>query len=166
MLPKIKVFRWRIGHDILPTYDNIARIHQNFSTTCTRCKNNAKTLLHAMKEYPKAREVLIIGGLYKRLLEGRYKRCIDWLEDALRVLESKLLQIFYSFLELLEQQEQNGIPGQGRPCYGGVGEGADGCVGYEVIVRNVDGFVLGDCYGFANKTLDVTWVEFEALSWA
>ncbi|KAK5775010.1 hypothetical protein PVK06_042877 [Gossypium arboreum] len=40
----------------------------------------------------------------------------------------------------------------------------DGCVGYGVIVRDVDGFVLGGCYGFAYKTLDVIWAELEALS--
>ncbi|MBA0552382.1 hypothetical protein Golob_023198, partial [Gossypium lobatum] len=53
MLPKIKVFSWRIGHDILPTYINIARIRQNFSTTYPRCKNGDETLLHALKECSK-----------------------------------------------------------------------------------------------------------------
>ncbi|KAG8483709.1 hypothetical protein CXB51_022474 [Gossypium anomalum] len=89
MLPKIKVFSWRIGHDILPTYANIARIRHNFSTTCPRCKNNEESLIHALKECPKVRETLTIGGFNNRFLDGSYSRCIDWLEDILRELDSK-----------------------------------------------------------------------------
>ncbi|KAH1056918.1 hypothetical protein J1N35_034983 [Gossypium stocksii] len=53
MLPKIKVFSWRIVHDILPTYDNIARIRQNFSTTSPRCKNNAETFASRFERRPR-----------------------------------------------------------------------------------------------------------------
>ncbi|MBA0777798.1 hypothetical protein Gotri_005771 [Gossypium trilobum] len=98
MLPKIKVFSWRIGHNILPTYANIARIHHNFSTTCPRCKNNEENLIHALKECLKVRETLIIGGLNNRLLDGNYVRCIDWLEDILRELDSKAAADFFTLL--------------------------------------------------------------------
>ncbi|KAK5784410.1 hypothetical protein PVK06_038933 [Gossypium arboreum] len=53
MLPKIKVFCWRIGHDILPTYENIARIRPNFSSKCPRCKSEVETWIHTMKDCPK-----------------------------------------------------------------------------------------------------------------
>ncbi|MBA0662057.1 hypothetical protein Goklo_006255 [Gossypium klotzschianum] len=98
MLPKIKVFSWRIGHNILPTYANIARIHHNFSTTCPRCKNNVENLIHALKECLKVRETLIIGCLNNRLLDGNYVRCIDWLKDILRELDSKAAADFFTLL--------------------------------------------------------------------
>ncbi|KAA3486818.1 zf-RVT domain-containing protein [Gossypium australe] len=88
MLPKIKVFSWRLGHDHLPAYDNIARIRQNFSNTCPRCKNSAETIIHVMKDCPVSREILTLGGLNNRLTEGIYDRCIDWLEDVLRLSQT------------------------------------------------------------------------------
>ncbi|MBA0694140.1 hypothetical protein Goari_004462, partial [Gossypium aridum] len=51
--------------------------------------NNEENLIHALKECLKVRETLIIGGLKNRLLDGNYVRCIDWLEDILRELDSK-----------------------------------------------------------------------------
>ncbi|KAH1091667.1 hypothetical protein J1N35_018924 [Gossypium stocksii] len=93
MLPKIKVFSWRIGQNILPTFDNIARLRQDFNNFCPRCNRGEETLIHAMKNYPKAREILAAGGLNNRLLEGDHKNCIDWLEDVFRELD-KQQQIF------------------------------------------------------------------------
>ncbi|XP_017624865.1 uncharacterized protein LOC108468496 [Gossypium arboreum] len=98
MLPKIKVFRWRIGLDILPTYVNIGHIRHNFSTTFLRCKNNEESLIHALKKCPKVCETLIIGGLNNRLLDGNYVRCTDWLEDILRELDSNTAADFFTLL--------------------------------------------------------------------
>ncbi|KAA3461847.1 reverse transcriptase [Gossypium australe] len=42
-----------------------------------------------MKDYPKAREILVTGGLNNRLLNEDYNNCIDWLEDVFRVLDNK-----------------------------------------------------------------------------
>ncbi|KAK5845498.1 hypothetical protein PVK06_001688 [Gossypium arboreum] len=39
----------------------------------------------------------------------------------------------------------------------------NGNVGYGAIARNHDGFVIGGCYSFANKSQDVNWAEFEAF---
>ncbi|KAA3461846.1 reverse transcriptase [Gossypium australe] len=36
MLPKIKIFSWRINHNIFPTFDNVARIRQGFNNICPR----------------------------------------------------------------------------------------------------------------------------------
>ncbi|KAG8472448.1 hypothetical protein CXB51_035356 [Gossypium anomalum] len=98
MLPKIKVFSWRLGHDHLPSYDNIARIRQNFSNTCPRCKNSAETIIHVMKDCPVSREILTLGGLNNRLMEGIYDRYISWLEDVIRVLDAKATADFFTLL--------------------------------------------------------------------
>ncbi|XP_052886915.1 uncharacterized protein LOC128295389 [Gossypium arboreum] len=98
MLPKIKIFSWRIGHNILPTFDNIARIRQGFQNICPRCKDREETLIHAMKDCKKAREILAAGGLNNRLLTGEYTNCIDWLEDVFRVLDKKAAADFLTLL--------------------------------------------------------------------
>ncbi|KAK5786021.1 hypothetical protein PVK06_040646 [Gossypium arboreum] len=98
MLPKFKVFSWGICYYILPTYNNIARIRQEFLTTCPRCNSCKETLIHAMKDCPKVREILMIDGLNNRLIDGRYERCIDWLEDILRVLDKKATVDFFTLL--------------------------------------------------------------------
>ncbi|MBA0698001.1 hypothetical protein Goari_021514 [Gossypium aridum] len=94
MLPKIKVFSWRLGYDLLPTYDNIARIRQNFFNTCPRYNNSEETIIHVMKDCPVSHKILTLGGLNNKLLEGNYDCCIDWLENVLCVLDAKAADFF------------------------------------------------------------------------
>ncbi|XP_052477126.1 uncharacterized protein LOC128032555 [Gossypium raimondii] len=39
-----------------------------------------------------------------------------------------------------------------------------GCSGFGAVARDHDGFVLGGCYKFVVKSLDVIWAELEALN--
>ncbi|KAH1091388.1 hypothetical protein J1N35_018645 [Gossypium stocksii] len=98
MLPKIKVFSWRISHNILPTYDNTARICHKFSNVCPKCKNREETLIHAMKDYPMTHEILTLRGLNNKLLNESYKCYIDWLEDVLCKLDAKATADFFTLL--------------------------------------------------------------------
>ncbi|KAK5802262.1 hypothetical protein PVK06_029847 [Gossypium arboreum] len=77
MLPKICIFYWRVGHDILPTYEKISTICQEFKKECPKCN------------YPIASEILALGGLNNNLLVGDYAQCIDWVKDVMRVLDLK-----------------------------------------------------------------------------
>ncbi|MBA0756366.1 hypothetical protein Gogos_019913 [Gossypium gossypioides] len=94
----IYAINWRIGHNILPTFDNIARIRQGFNNTCPRCKNSEETLIHVMKDCPKAREILVAEGLNNSLLDRNYINCIDWLEDVFRELDNKAAADFLTLL--------------------------------------------------------------------
>ncbi|MBA0829243.1 hypothetical protein Goarm_013861, partial [Gossypium armourianum] len=46
----------------------------------------------ALKKCPKALAILALGGLDGQLLDNDYERCIDWLEDAMRVLDKKAFE--------------------------------------------------------------------------
>ncbi|KAK5846234.1 hypothetical protein PVK06_002510 [Gossypium arboreum] len=109
-----------------------------------------------MKECPKVREVLIIRGLNNRLLDSSYDRCIDWLEDTLCELDSKAVVDFFTLFWNCWNNKNKMVNVDAAIL--------DGCVGYRVIVRDANDFVLGGCYGFAYKTLNVIWEELEALS--
>lgn len=76
-LPKIKIFCWHLGHDILPTYEKISCIRREFNSLCPRCGREKETLIHALKDCPRDRAVLEYGGLNHKLLEGCYNRCVD-----------------------------------------------------------------------------------------
>ncbi|KAH1031536.1 hypothetical protein J1N35_043710 [Gossypium stocksii] len=39
-----------------------------------------------------------------------------------------------------------------------------GCSGFSAIARDQDCFVLGGCYNFAEKSMEVTWAELEAFT--
>lgn len=85
--PKIHIFPWRVGHDILPTNAKIATINKNFDRTCFHCGSAEESSIHALRDCPKARNMLMLEGLDARLIEKGWDRCIDWLEDALRYLD-------------------------------------------------------------------------------
>ncbi|KAK5775953.1 hypothetical protein PVK06_043909 [Gossypium arboreum] len=88
-LPKIHVFTWRVGHEILPTNENIASIRHSFDTRCRRCRAEIETLLHALKDCPTSRAVLALGGWSDSIISKKYDHCIDWLEDMIRVLDKR-----------------------------------------------------------------------------
>ncbi|MBA0577207.1 hypothetical protein Golob_028130 [Gossypium lobatum] len=98
MLPKIKVFSWRVGHEILHTYKKISLCQQNFVVKCPRCEAKEETFIHALKDCPSARAILTFGGLDNQLIKGNYSWCIDWLEDILRVMDLKAAADFFTLL--------------------------------------------------------------------
>ncbi|MBA0729068.1 hypothetical protein Golax_022903, partial [Gossypium laxum] len=97
-LPKIRIFCWRLGHDIIPTYEKISNIRRDVNSLCPRCGMDKETLIHVLKDCPKARAVLAYGGLNKKLLDGSYDRCVDWIEDVARILDRKAFSDFITTL--------------------------------------------------------------------
>ncbi|MBA0710858.1 hypothetical protein Golax_010113, partial [Gossypium laxum] len=60
-LPKVCVFSWRVGHELLPMNVKIASIRSGFDQGCPRCGVAAETLIHALKECPTSHKLLSIG---------------------------------------------------------------------------------------------------------
>ncbi|MBA0684155.1 hypothetical protein Goari_025755, partial [Gossypium aridum] len=92
---ELMVLRWGSAFAIYPFLLLMLMIAERGYTTPM---NNEESLIHALKECPKVRETLIIGGLNNRLLDGNYVRCIDWLEDILRELDSKAAADLFTLL--------------------------------------------------------------------
>ncbi|KAH1038227.1 hypothetical protein J1N35_039970 [Gossypium stocksii] len=89
VLPKIRIFAWRVGHNLLPTNVKMASIFHDFDCTCHRCEIGNVTIIHALRDCPKARAILSFGGLDGRLLDSPFESGIDWLEDATCLLDLK-----------------------------------------------------------------------------
>lgn len=83
MLPKILTFTWSIDHDILPTNIKIGSIIHSHDKRCPRCGGMNETLVHALKDYSKARAVLSHGDIDGRIINCDVVRGIDWLEHAM-----------------------------------------------------------------------------------
>ncbi|KAK5833762.1 hypothetical protein PVK06_017619 [Gossypium arboreum] len=98
MLPKIHIFCWRIRHEILPTFQNISSIFQEFKKDHSRCRACTETLIPVLKECLTTREILVLGELNNNLLDGVYSKCIDWIEDMIRVLDLKVIFDFITTL--------------------------------------------------------------------
>ncbi|KAL1107616.1 hypothetical protein V6Z11_D03G057800, partial [Gossypium hirsutum] len=189
----------RIGHNILPTFDNIARIRQGFINSCPRCNNSEETLIHAMKDCPKAREILVAGGLNNSLLDKNYINCIDWIEDVFRELDKKAAADFLTLLwnswndrnnmvfkgnmdaaKMIWERAQtlskdfrifnltepavlsNNLEKKNwkKPFVGCIKINVDatvlnGCRGVGAVARDHDDFVIGGCYNFKEKAIDV-----------
>ncbi|MBA0776331.1 hypothetical protein Gotri_011336 [Gossypium trilobum] len=65
---------------------------------CSRCGSEEESLIHALKECPRAKVVLIHGGFDNTLVEGRFGRCVDWIEEVARSLNKKALSDFVTVL--------------------------------------------------------------------
>ncbi|MBA0842360.1 hypothetical protein Goarm_002190, partial [Gossypium armourianum] len=62
------------------------------------CGMGDETIIHALRDCPKACAVLSFGGLDGRLLDPAFERCIDWLEDATHLLDLKAFENFITVL--------------------------------------------------------------------
>lgn len=77
VLSKIRIFIWRVGHDIIPTNVKISQINHAYNVNCPKCENVRETLLHALRDCPKAHAVWTHGGIYNRILAYDTTSCID-----------------------------------------------------------------------------------------
>ncbi|XP_012441985.1 uncharacterized protein LOC105766997 [Gossypium raimondii] len=108
-LPKIRIFCWRIGHDILLTYEKISNIRRDFNSDCLRCGRDKETLIHALKDYLRARAVLMHGGLNSKLLDGSHCRGVDWIKKVARSLDLKALSDFITVLWNIWNNRKNKV---------------------------------------------------------
>lgn len=90
-LPKIRVFAWRVGHEILPTKVKIASIRNDLNRGCPRCGATDETLLHALRDCHISYDVLSIGGWDMRVMTKHFDSCVDWLESMLRILDNRAM---------------------------------------------------------------------------
>ncbi|MBA0568201.1 hypothetical protein Golob_005710 [Gossypium lobatum] len=166
-----------MGHDILPTYKQISSIRREINSTCLRYGIEKKTLLHTMKNYPKARAVLVFGGFNNNLIEGSYYRCVDWIEDVAQEEDkvtweraTTLSQDFCIF-NLLEKPMLPKLvvekvwkkPGQ-RVVKINFNITANGKkMSFGLVARDHDGFVLGGRAGVMDKNVQAEWADLHAL---
>ncbi|MBA0707313.1 hypothetical protein Golax_019364, partial [Gossypium laxum] len=59
-IPKVRVFTWHVGHEILPTNIKIASVQHGFGQGCPRYRAEYKTVIHALKDCPTCRAILSI----------------------------------------------------------------------------------------------------------
>lgn len=90
--PKIRVFAWRAGHDILPTSKKIASIIPSSTGSNPRCGGAEETVVHALKESTHAREAFKCGGFDNRFFHMDHMYCVDWLEGIMRMLDRKAFE--------------------------------------------------------------------------
>ncbi|KAH1038065.1 hypothetical protein J1N35_039808 [Gossypium stocksii] len=101
-------FLWQVGDD---DTINIRRDHWgiegiNGESACRspftneerKVRDLEETLIHSLKDCPKAREILVTRGLNNRLLEGDYSNEIDWPEEMFRELDNKAAANFLTLL--------------------------------------------------------------------
>ncbi|MBA0675127.1 hypothetical protein Goari_016687, partial [Gossypium aridum] len=98
--------------------------------------------MHALKYFSKARKVLDFGGFDNKLLDENYLRCVDWIEDAARVLDIKVISDFITVLWNVWNSKNNKI-------FRGVED--DTKAYYSLVARDANGFVHGGRMGYMNK---------------
>ncbi|KAG8483103.1 hypothetical protein CXB51_022036 [Gossypium anomalum] len=62
------------------------------------CGADYETLIHALKDCLSSKATLMLGGLDSSVISKEYDRCIDWLEDLMRVLDKKAMVDFTTIL--------------------------------------------------------------------
>lgn len=97
-LPKIRVFSWCVGQELLPKNVKISSICQDCKKECLRCGANAETLIHALQDSPTTRAILVVKGLDNRLLARDYSCWIDWIKDVMHVLDKRVVTNFIIML--------------------------------------------------------------------
>ncbi|MBA0729704.1 hypothetical protein Golax_022839 [Gossypium laxum] len=92
ILPIIRVFACRVGHEIMPTNMKVGFNRPNVNPMCQRCGAAKETLIYAIKECPSTRATLTYGWLDDRLISFDFEHYIDWLEADMRLLDKKAME--------------------------------------------------------------------------
>lgn len=92
--PKVRIFLWRVSHNLLPTNAKIAAINPAFNSLCPKCGVDVETLMHALRDCGKTRDVLTHGGVDGRILSSEWNTGIDWLESVIRFLDKPAFKCF------------------------------------------------------------------------
>ncbi|MBA0709050.1 hypothetical protein Golax_024121 [Gossypium laxum] len=140
-LPKIRVFAWRVGHELLPTNAKISSIRQSFRIDCPRSGASVKTLIHPLKDCPTARATLTIGGLNAGATETIMFFVVTRMKLKSFGKGPKLFMVKLNFDATISKNK----------------------IGFGVIVRDFDGLVLSGGWGFKDKDMMVDWEKLYAL---
>ncbi|MBA0597708.1 hypothetical protein Gorai_007507, partial [Gossypium raimondii] len=172
-LPKIQVFAWRVGHELLPTNTKISSIRQDFSRDCPKCGASVETLVHALKDRQTARTILTLGGLDGRLLNKDYPYYIDWIKDVMCFLDKKVVADFITTLSDSWNNRNNYVfrgkeEKARKPLCRTVKKNFDVTVFnnktcFGVIVCDSNGFVLGGGGDFKEEDMTVEWADLYAF---
>lgn len=65
---KVRIFLWRVGHNLLPTNVKIKYLNLGHNLSCPRWNSSDETLIHALKDCINSKEVLMNGGFDDHLL--------------------------------------------------------------------------------------------------
>ncbi|KAG8503554.1 hypothetical protein CXB51_001535 [Gossypium anomalum] len=164
MLPKIHVFCWRVGHNILSTYANISSIWQNFKKDCPKCGAKKETFIHALKDCPMARTILILGGFNNRLLGRRGRRKSGLGKGKNLYHDFKIHNLVNnSMLTITLAYKKWEKPSYGYAKIKFDASVSYGKVGFGVIVKESDGFMLGGSGGFKDKIITIECAELVAF---
>ncbi|MBA0767255.1 hypothetical protein Gotri_016165 [Gossypium trilobum] len=122
------------------------------------------TLGSFLRSWDMASVVLSFGGLDGRLLESNYETCINWLEDATRLLDLKIFSLTHAPIHPKPPRTHRWI----KPPNDSLKINVDAtivvsAVGIRVITRDCEDFVLGGRAVYMDYKMDVDWVEAEAL---
>ncbi|XP_012442051.2 uncharacterized protein LOC105767072 [Gossypium raimondii] len=182
-LLKIRIFCWRIGHDILPIYEKISTIRRDFNSDCPRCGRDKETLIHALKDCPKARAVLVHRGLNSNCWmvttagvwtgSKRNNKVFRNLEEEAKVTWERATALSHDFriFNLLKEpalpkpavKEGWRKPNQGRLKINFDAAVKDRKTSFGIIARDHEGFILGGRAGVLNRSYSAEWAEFYAL---
>ncbi|MBA0791404.1 hypothetical protein Gohar_015983 [Gossypium harknessii] len=162
-LPKTRIFCWRVAHDILPTYEKISTIRQEFKSDFPRCGACNETLIHTLKDCPTAREILVLGGLNNNLqlviihigtieiifFRGKEEEAnVVWERTATLCHDFRIHNLLNKPLLLVITADKKWT----KPPHGIVKINFDATVlmkkmGYGMLARDSDDFVLGEGAG-------------------
>lgn len=92
--PKVRIFLWRVSHNLLPTSSKIAALNPLTSSLCPKCGEADETLTYALCDCPKARNVLVHGGIDGRILSSGWTTGVDWIESMMRLLDKPAFECF------------------------------------------------------------------------
>ena len=91
---KVKIFIWRVWHNILPVQTSLQRRGIVTPTLCTRCNEEPENLLHALLHCPAAMEVWMQSVFGKQHMNWKSVSFVELLLELMNSLSRGDLEIF------------------------------------------------------------------------
>ena len=75
---KIRVFTWRLCHEIIPVFDNLFKRKMDVQPLCPLCKQDAEKTMHAIRDCPIATEVWQRSSLHTLWTCNDENQMLNW----------------------------------------------------------------------------------------
>ncbi|KAE8687139.1 hypothetical protein F3Y22_tig00111022pilonHSYRG00109 [Hibiscus syriacus] len=81
VLPNIRIFGWRICHEAIPVGAKLLQANLG-NGVCPLCNRELESILHAIKDCPKVKSVLVLSGLSPVIVDWSGNSPLSWLAFA------------------------------------------------------------------------------------
>ncbi|XWS27567.1 hypothetical protein CRYUN_Cryun26dG0127000 [Craigia yunnanensis] len=90
---KIRIFTWRVCHEIIPVFTKLHQRHIDVQTTCPRSQQEEETTIHVLRDFKNAEDVWNRDATTTPWLNEEDRNTLDWIFKCSRSMSNNSFEL-------------------------------------------------------------------------